>query len=86
MITHHASGNGNLLLLLLSHPELTCHTQNKTPLKLLCLQNMKKIIENTLGNLSLLLQIYINVDGLMIESYDIESFEHVVAKKAGQGI
>jgi hypothetical protein len=47
---------------------------------------MKKIIENTLGNLSLLLQIYINVDGLMIESYDIESFEHVVAKKAGQGI
>ena len=41
----------------------------------------KKHIENTLGNLSLLLQIYINVVGLMIESYDIESFERVVALK-----
>lgn len=41
----------------------------------------KTNIENTLGNLSLLLQIYINVVGLMIESYDIESFEQVVEKK-----
>lgn len=42
---------------------------------------MKKNIENTLGNLSFLLQIYITVVGLMIESYDIESFEQVVALK-----
>ena len=45
----------------------------------------KKTIENTLGNLSLLLQIYINVVGLMIESYDIESFEQVVANKRVRG-